>query len=405
MLPPLHLAFDDSSTDQDIRVRLATGGRNVGTIFFRCETTPLLRNADALLCLGLTPALEVSAPLHVEGTVEQSLLPNVDVIQDLLCSWYPSYCRIPVSVATGSRTYPDGRGTALFFSGGIDSSYSLAAEKNRLDALITIVDAQAPGRSGPAGQRLVSSLERVAACYGLEPIVIETNVRSIMQPFLGWTEFHGSAMAAIRHLLADRFETVLIASSGDETAWFVPWGSQPALDPLLGTSGAGIEHHGLVKRLDKIRTILTQPALMEQLHICNSDPHVNCGRCTKCQFAMACLAVLDATDRAPSFPQKRENPPFRFHIEDAAIRSDYDYLREKAAVTDRHASLVADIDQSISAWDLSGRRRSFLVPADLDHRIRRLKHQARYWRASHWGRNAAQQGTRAVKADQGRSRE
>lgn len=381
MPPAIHLAFDDGGTPREIRVRMAAGGRHVGTIFFRTETTPLTPTADALLCLGLIPALEVFAPLRIDGSVDPSLLANADAIQDLLCSWYPFYRRIPVSAAAAERTHPDGRGTALFYSGGIDSSHSLAAERGRLDALITIVDADAPGQRSPGAKRLIAGLGRAASAYGLEPIVVETNVRAVMQPFLGWIEFHGSAMAAIRHLLGNRFETVLIASSGDETAWFTPWGSHPALDPLFGTEGARIEHHGLVKRLDKIGTIVTQPALMAQLHICNRDPQTNCGRCTKCRFAIACLSVLGAMDRAPSFPRDLEHAPNRFHIQDDAIRSEYAYLRAAAAATGRNAGLVADIDRALAAHDASKRRRIPLLPDDLGRRVTRAKHRARYWRA------------------------
>ncbi|RST85194.1 hypothetical protein EJC49_17105 [Aquibium carbonis] len=382
MLPPLHLAFDESSTPHDIRVRMSAGGRLVGTIFFRCESTPLVMTADTLLCLGLTPALEVHAPLRVEGTVEASLIANAAAIQEMLCSWYPAYRPIPVTAEVGSQTYPEGRGTGLFFSGGVDSSYSLASEKNRLDALITMVDAKTPGQRGPGAQRLVDGLARAASTLRLEPIFVETNIRAMMQPFLGWIEFHGSAMAAIRHLLGDRFHTVLIASSGDETAWFEPWGSHPGLDPLLGTPDARIEHHGLVKRFDKVRTILTEPVLMDGLHVCNTDPKKNCGQCSKCRFVMACLSVLDATEEAPSFPRDREYTPFRFKIEDAAVRSEYVYLRERAAATGRHARLIADIDASIAACKLPEKRRSVVATADPGWRLRRLKHRARYWRAS-----------------------
>jgi hypothetical protein len=382
MLPALQLAFDEGTTPHEVRIRLSAGARPVGTIFFRCEAVPLVANADALLCLGLIPSMEVGAPLRVEGPVDPALLANAAAIQDLLCSWYPAYRRVEPAATTAGRSWPDGRGTALFYSGGIDSSHSLAQEKDRLDALVTIVDAPAPGRSGPGAERLVSGLRRVAAAYGLQPIVIETNVRAMMQPFLGWIEFHGSAMAAIRHLLAERFETVLIASSGDETAWFTPWGSHPALDPLLGTPGARIEHHGLVKRLDKVRTILTQPALMQRLHICNSDPAVNCGRCQKCRFAMACLAVLDAADEAPSFPRDRGDAPDRFRVPDEAFRSEFAYLRDAAAATGRCEGLVVDIDRALASYDESRHRRPVFDTAALELWLKRLKHRARYWRAS-----------------------
>lgn len=382
MLATLGLAFDGSTSPHEVRIRFSAGRRPVGTIFFRCRTRPLLENPDALLCLGLIPAMEVHAPLRVDGAVDPTLVANAAAIQDLLCSWYPAYRAVPVTTDATARAYPDGRGTALFYSGGIDSSHSLAQERDRLDALVTIVDVSAGGTAGPGGPRLVAGLDRVAAAYGLEPIVIETNVRAVMQPYLGWIEFHGSAMAAIRHLLADRIETMLIASSGDETAWFTPWGSHPSLDPLLGTPGARIEHHGLVKRLDKVRTILTQPVLSERLHICNSNPLANCGRCVKCHFAMACFEVLDAVDAASSFPRHPRDAPYRLGISDDATRSEYVHLRAAASATGRCEGLVADIDRALAAYDGTKRWWSGRARAALGWRLKRAKHQVRYRRVS-----------------------
>lgn len=382
MLPTLDLAFDASTEPHEIRVRMSAGRRPVGTIFFRCRTRPLLATPDALLCLGLIPAMEVHAPLRVAGAVDPALVANAAAIQDLLRSWYPAYRTVPVTADAASRAYPGGRGTALFYSGGIDSSHALAQEKERLDALVTIVGVSADGTAGPGGTRLVAGLEHVAAAYGLEPIVIETNVRAVMQPYLGWIEFHGSAMAAIRHLLADRIGTMLIASSGDEAAWFTPWGSHPSLDPLLGTPGARIEHHGLVKRLDKVRTILTQPVLSERLHICNSDPLANCGRCVKCHFAMACFEVLDAVDAASSFPRRPPDEPYRFGITDDATRSDYAHLRAAASATGRCEGLVADLDRALAAYDGAKRGWTGRARAALGWRLKRAKHRVRYRRVS-----------------------
>ncbi|WP_187972493.1 hypothetical protein [Aquibium microcysteis] len=406
-MQPLSLAFEEGSTAHEIRIRLSAGARRVGTIFFRCDALPLVANPDALLCLGLVPAMEIGAPLRVEGGVDPALLANAAAIQDLLCSWYPDYRRVDVSATPAGRSWSAGRGTALFYSGGIDSSYSLATEKARLDALVTIVDARAPGEGGAAGRRLAGGLEQSAAALGLRPVVVESNVRAAMQPFLGWIEFHGSAMAGIRHLLAAAFETVLIASSGDETAWDEPWGSHPALDPLLGTPGARIEHHGLVKRLDKVRAILAEPALMQRLHICNNDSLVNCGRCRKCRFALACLEVLDAAGEAPTFPHDvrkapgwtrlsggtsrarvramRDRAADRFTISDDAIRSEFVYLRQAAATAGRCGGLVAEIDHALADYDRSRQRLSFVDTEVLRLRLRRAKHRARYWRASRQG--------------------
>lgn len=150
-----------------------------------------------------------------------------------------------------------------------------------------------------------------------------------MHPYLGWIEYHGSALAGIRHLLADRFETMLVAASCDEaTAWECPWGSHPGIDPQLGTAAARIAIDGQVVRFDKIARLVSEPSLLRDLRVCyHGGP--NCGTCRKCVFTRHCLAVL-GVDSPPSFPNG-PLPAGPFAARDVGDRDELVALRGAAA--------------------------------------------------------------------------
>ncbi|MBW3095704.1 hypothetical protein [Pseudohoeflea coraliihabitans] len=384
MPPFLKLSYQTPTDPSDIRVRVTGGNSDIGTVFFRSSALPMTANGDALFCLGLTLAMELGAPVRINGEVEQGLLQNAGPIKDLLRSWYPFYRDIPVSTdGPTQRHYPEGRGTALFYSGGIDSSYSLAEAAPRLTALISLIDAKRPGEMAHGSERLIASTTRIAETYGLTPVFIETNVRYVIHPYLGWTLYHGSAMAAIRHLLGRHFDNVLIASSGDETVWDCPWGSHPTLDPLHATAGARLEHHGLVSRLEKTRTLLEHPALMRELHICTDSATHNCGLCKKCRFTMACLTALDAFDQAPTFPKDLQDAPNIFNLGDEASQSDLRVLRRALAETGRHPGVLADVEKAISDYQRAKARRTRWHLPNFKRRFYLIKRRARYWRATH----------------------
>jgi hypothetical protein len=228
---------------------------------------------------------------------------------------------------------------------------------------------------------LAENVRQVGEAYRLEPIVLETDLPARMHPFLGWIEYHGSMLAGLRHLLADRFATMRVAASADEaTMWDLPWGSHPGLDPQLGTAAAPILLDGLVSRPEKIARVLEEPVLLEHLRVCyHGGP--NCGACEKCVLTRICLDVLGGGRRVPSFPG--EPPPFdtrTLHIADTSVRNDRIVLRAAAVRAGGHERLVAGIDAAVAEFD---RRRPTLAERlQLKERLRVWRHRRRFARAA-----------------------
>jgi hypothetical protein len=360
-----------------LAVRFTCGGYD-RVVRFEAKGATLTANGDALLCLGLVPAMELGVDLRIEAEVDAELLDHAREIQALLCKWYPGYRT--VSVEAGPiirRTYPEGRGTGLFFSGGVDSSYSLATGRDRITGLVTLIGADVVPTDTPRVARLETIARDVAAQYGVGSILVTTDIRSASDHLIGWVEYHGAVLAAVRHMLADVFENQLIASSGDETSWTRRWGSHPALDHLWGTGGARVEHHGLVHRLAKVQRISCEPALMEHLRVCNRR-FEHCGVCPSCQFMLAALDLLDMRARAPTYrhlTSKRRS----LKVTGEGSLSDMRNMRA-AAASGGHRDIVAAIDRAITRYGLKKGIDRIMPIDEIARRFKRFKRQRRFMR-------------------------
>jgi|688.fasta_scaffold153464_2 hypothetical protein len=374
------IGFETSADPRLLRIVMTRDGRPWLRSFVRSSGPALRASGDALLCFGLLPAIELGCRLRIDAPVDRGLRASSAVVQRMVAGWTPGCRPVEVTAPAADSTYPADRGHGVFFSAGIDSSYSLATNRQRLDGLVTVIGCDVDLADGERAAWLVGNVRRVAAAYRLEPIVLETDLPALMHRYLGWIEYHGSMLAGLRHLLADRFATMRVAASADEaTMWDLPWGSHPGLDPRLGTPGAAIVLDGLVTRPEKVARVLEEPVLLEHLRVCyHGGP--NCGICEKCVLTRICLDVLGGGRQLPSFPD--ESPPFDgrvLHVADTSVRNDRLVLRAAAVRAGGHERLVAAIDAAIAEFD---RRRPTLAERlRLKERLRVWRHRRRFARA------------------------
>lgn len=370
------LRYDPSDDPREVRVALLLDGRPWFGCFIRSSGPPLRPCGDALLCLGLLPAIELGCDLRIEEPVDHGLLAAVADVQRMVASWTPGCRPVRIEAAACDAEYPARRGHGLFFSGGVDSSYSLAVNRDQLDGVVTLLGCDISLADRETADWLAGISRTVAAASGLESIVVETNLPERMHRYLGWIEYHGSALAGIRHLFGDRFASMRVAASVDEaTKWDLPWGSHPGLDPRLGTAGATIMLDGLVTRPEKLARLLAEPVLLEHLRVCyHGGP--NCGACEKCVNTWICLDVLGGGRPVPSFPPGRPPlDPAALAIPDTSVRNDRLALREAAIRAGGHAPLVAIIDAALATFD---RRRPTLAEwFQLKERLRVARHRRR----------------------------
>lgn len=377
------IRYEPSPDPREVRIALLRDGRPWLQAFVRSSSVPLKATGDALLCFGLLPALEVGCDLVVESPVDRGLMASSQRVQSLVAGWTPGCRPVAVTAPLCDTDYGEPRGHGLFFSAGVDSSYSLAMNKHVLDGLVTLIGCDVAVTDRDRAGWLSGIAHRVAAAYGLEPIVLETDLPSRIHPYLGWIDYHGSALAGFRHLLADRFATMRIAASADAaTIWQLPWGSHPGIDPRLGTQRAAILLDGTVARPEKIARLLDETTLLDELRVCYHGGK-NCGSCTKCVLTRLSIEVLGRGRRAPSFPPGMPAPiDHALWIADECVRNDRLVLRAAAVAAGKYDSLVTRIDRAVAEFD---RRQTSLVSRfwrslHVKERLRRRRHRRRFAR-------------------------
>ncbi|CAG0954764.1 hypothetical protein ANRL3_00483 [Anaerolineae bacterium] len=233
--------------------------------------------------------------------------------------WYPegSIVRIEAKADAQPIGPRDARRTAVFLSGGVDSVSTLRG--NRLDfpldhpgsikdGLVVhgfdISGTQVSGDQTRLFERALEALSPIAGEAGVTLIPVSTNLRLLDDSVEFWMyKFHGAALAAVAHALANRIGAVYIASTYDIRN-MRPWGSHPLLDPLYSSTDLQVRHaYDRLSRLDKVRLIADWPTALHNLRTCTeNDPGaLNCGKCEKCIRTMLELLAVRKLAHSSAF--------------------------------------------------------------------------------------------------------
>ncbi len=255
-----------------------------------------------------------SEPLEIDAAVDETLLEHLRDVQEIWSGWHPDLAPIPIVAPVADAPGVRGRGSrdAAFFSGGVDSFFTVLRDRHTLPAedradireLVTVWGFDIPLSRPGAFDRIRERHQRVARRLEVAFLPVATNLRQTLWAEADWaTLAHGAGFAGIGHLLSGRFSTVrLAASSGYRD--LRPWGSHPHTDPLFSSSRLTIVHDAPeVRRLDKIAQLVHHPIALENLRVCwRSASDRNCGRCIKCLRTLAALELLGMGGNTPTFP-------------------------------------------------------------------------------------------------------
>ena len=87
----------------------------------------LSQTADAFAIAMLLPSMAAGEPLEIDLPVSETLLFNLVGIQDIFCAWYPGrFQRVAIRAEPRiEQRKPRAQRAASFFSGGVDSFYTL----------------------------------------------------------------------------------------------------------------------------------------------------------------------------------------------------------------------------------------------------------------------------------------
>lgn len=239
--------------------------------------------------------------------VDALLLENLRGVVATWRGWYPDLHEVSIScpvAAAESKGTTTATNRAAFFSGGIDSYFTIARRLpgnpyglpvvGQVEDLITVwgfdVGVHDEREFLPMAARLGESAEHL----GLNHLVVRTNLRefdSVYQRRWGPLTF-GLGLAFIGLMMEQRIGELVIGSSYPFGA-LVPWGSHPMVDPLFSTSHLKVSHDGAsYTRIGKTALVGKLPVSGADLHVCQASGVDNCSACEKCYRTMVAIDIL-----------------------------------------------------------------------------------------------------------------
>ncbi|HST50416.1 MAG TPA: hypothetical protein VLJ61_00295 [Pyrinomonadaceae bacterium] len=283
-------------------------------LWYESDEIELLPAPEAFGTALLLPALQRGRRLTLDAPVSAKWLSNVGRLLDVWREWWDYPPLLPraathLEMDAARRAEFDETTakleTALCFSGGVDSFYSLLHGDDRPRLLVAAHGFDIPLRDTARMDAFKKSLRAVAASVGAKPVVIRTNFRE--HPAAGrsslWERAHGGALAALGHLLSGKAGRLIISSTYNKSNP-QPWGSSFMTDHFWSSGRMEVAHRGAeMPREEKVRLLAREPLAREHLRVCweNSAPHGNCSRCAKCVVTMVMLAEWGALDDFPVF--------------------------------------------------------------------------------------------------------
>lgn len=349
--------------DHRIEVRARAGD---ALLQVRLPSTRFHRRAlgDALVLSTLVPAMRAGSTLRLPKHVPVSsrLAAELPAIQRIYRNWNVRLHTVALD-ATTYEPEDELTGTALFYAGGVDSSYSLIVHQGELDALVTVLGFDMHmDEEEMAASRVRNTA--FARAIGKEIVFVESNHRGFLRNLGVSRTFVFGAMLASTALLLG-FRRCYIASS-HSVGHLRPEGSHPTLDPLCSNGATEIVHDDVtVSRLDKTRAVAMRPDVLANLRVCWDEPNDNCGTCQKCLRTMAALRLCGVAGPFPSLDDLGV-------VRRMASHTELDYVVEMALAAHRQGDveLCRRLRQGLRRQDFVEALRHFAY-AVMGRKIRR----------------------------------
>jgi hypothetical protein len=253
--------------------------------------------ADAVLAATLLPAMRAGVGLRLDPALAVSprMLAGTARLQEIFSVWYPELRPVAVGASASVPAVGEPAVVASCFSGGVDSCYSLLKNRDRITHLLLVrgVDLKLGNVAG--WEDANEGLGAIAAAFGKPLLRVESSIRDFSRESagLGWPRALAGGLSSVGHLLGVR--TLVIPSSNPYTALH-PYGSHPLTDPMWSSEVVKVEHDGSeARRAEKLRRIVEEPVLLENIRVCWQDRGYNCGHCDKCVHLQVALRLLGRT--------------------------------------------------------------------------------------------------------------
>jgi hypothetical protein len=302
-------------------------------------------------------AIATGEHIQIDLPVDPTLIYNLRGIWRVWQSWY-SWVN-PIKIKAHEEPSPDcGAEAALFFSGGVDSYFSLIGAHSHanefshasLTSLLMVWGFDISLSSPNEFARSCEIGEQATRQFNKQFIPIATNLRDLDGFGNRWGGLsHGAALASIGHLVSNKFNHILIGSTHNYSH-LSPWGSHPLVDPQFSSANTAIIHYGAAStRVEKMERICAVPEAARALRVCYKlQSASNCSRCSKCLRTMVTFDLLEKQDLAESFDWSEYSLERVAHVF-LRNKNDTDFALEirEAALERNRPDIVCAIDKSL----------------------------------------------------------
>jgi len=293
-------------------------------VWFRVSEAVPTASAETFLAFTLLPAMRVGASPVVDLPVSEQLLRTIPTIQDIFACWLPeTFHRVSVQATAGTPPPRVADEVGCFFSGGVDSFYTLLKHNDEITTLFLILGFERRMQDPQFAAAVFATVGDIARRFRKRLVTIETNVREFSNVHASFDLFHGSLLASVALLLAPSFSKVFIPATHTYRD-LMPWGSHPLLDSHWSTERLQIVHDGCeATRVEKVAALAQSEEAMNTLRVCFARPEeYNCGKCDKCLRTMVNLHLAGALGRCKTLPAELDlNNVARIRIEGESARA------------------------------------------------------------------------------------
>jgi hypothetical protein len=314
------------------RVEWEDSARPPLDLFFETESPcadDLAPSPEAVLAACFLPAFRHGERrIVLEGPVCPRLAESARTAAKILDSWHQRRRRAPTIEPERGFLAPRPRSprrTALFLTGGVDSTHMLRRNRVEFPAdhadsfrdALAVFGIYAPGQIDPlrpfaAYARILEVLREIASAAGCAFVPVVTNATAL-DPEVEFIarESLSSALLSAAHLFSSRWSDISLAS-GRDVSILAPLGSHPLLDSRFASSALEVRHVGITwSRRERLEQLCAVDGGTSRLVVCMAGPApplVNCGKCEKCLRTMTALAGLGKLEEAREFPRRVIGP-------------------------------------------------------------------------------------------------
>lgn len=262
-------------------------------------------------------AMRFEENIHASGQVSPRLMFGLRDYQHVFSSWSPYLSSVEVTcddrVAVGPHQQPGATGS--FFSGGVDSFYSLWSHHPQNESIkayqtshVIYIEGFDSFLERPAAyEQSLETYGEVMDELGVALVPVRTNLKRFIHAGL-WRPAFGTFLVSTVHLFSHLFDQFYVPSSNTYSDFHaVPEGANPLTDHLLSTESTEIIHDGAtVSRREKVEALAEWPMTYDHLYVCfvrEGRDMMNCCQCEKCLRTMIALELTGKLERYSTFPE------------------------------------------------------------------------------------------------------